>query len=128
VGAVDALQETPAELKHMQLLVGGVGAGKVLNVSSTLRSTPPDYIECADISNASSCRGFDANGFPLHAKVEVAAVEQSLSMRVAKGGVRVPDQINVQLLIEGPARAEVTLVEKSNELVGPLSMHEPASQ
>jgi hypothetical protein len=114
VGAVQALQETPAELRGLQLQVGDT----VLKVDSKLHTTPPDYIECHDVQNGSSCRSFDANGFALPAEVH-AEVHAAVGTSYIGAGDDASD-LRIRFIASGPARAEETLIEASAELIGPL--------
>ena len=117
IGAVEALQETPAVLRSLQLRVGGP-AGQVLSVHTALQSSPPDYVECEDIANASSCRAFNANGFALPTVLDVS----SAAAPGTNIGAGADLGIDVKFSLEGTARAEVTLVEKSTELLGPFRL------
>lgn len=77
-----------------------------------------DYFECADLSNASSCRAFDANNNVLKPAYQpritavVHADSTSIQYTAAAGSV---------------ARAEVTVFEKSPDKLGPFGHDEPTS-
>ena len=53
VGAIEALQETAATVRSLQLQLGD-GARLVLEAS--LRSTPPDYLECGGLTPCRASR------------------------------------------------------------------------
>ena len=65
VGAITALEKTPAELLSVRVGIGSGNRHNFFAVKAKLRSTPPDYLGCADAGNATSCRTNDANGFAL---------------------------------------------------------------
>jgi hypothetical protein len=76
-----------------------------------------DYYECADVSNASSCRAFDANNNPLKTSFQAAAPPPIL---VAKGRGGKADGIVYTAAAGSAARVEVTVFERSAEKMGPF--------
>jgi hypothetical protein len=129
-----------------------VNGGPSLQLATALRSSPPDYVECDNVSNASTCRAFDANGFDLPGAVQPfvpldnptedavadisAARERETSPRRTNSGDvddidgrgagrdsnvgADVDDVTVSLVANGGARVEVTLIERSTDMLGPF--------
>lgn len=115
VGSVDALQEVSGELQSVTVQLSS--QEQLLRVRGALHSSPPDYFECEDVSNASSCRFFDANGFPING----VATTELLPDLPRTTNSSADASISVSLL--GDARAEVVIVEKSSDRLGPIVVH-----
>ena len=133
VGALSALPETAA----------AVGVGSTLAIGGTVSLTVPmvlhgvpcavggrgpegggghagennceDYVECADVSNASSCRVFDANNNEL---------KPARATRASQSQVATPDEltntIEYTAAAGSKARVEVIVFEHSDEKMGPF--------
>jgi len=75
-----------------------------------------DYVECSDITNATSCRAFDANGFALEGGVGRVGARR---VPAAPGA----DAADLTLQYAGTAagRLEITVFESGGEQIGPLA-------
>jgi hypothetical protein len=128
VGAVEALAEAAATFgAHSNVTVG---TSTVL-IPDGLRGAPclssanvtgcADYVECADVSDAASCRAFDANNnaLPLPPGAGFVAVARPVAASVLCGDSA--DSIAVSFETSATARAEVELIERSTtERLGPF--------
>ena len=107
VGTVRALTELPVGLSQARVQVNGQVFSA--NTSTTpLRSVPPDYIECADMTNVSSCRAFDANNFAL----------ADTAHAYTAGSPAAPGLITVTATLDAPA--EIALFEREAAVLGPF--------
>lgn len=141
IGSLSALSETPATVGvGSTLTIGGVVA---LTVPVQLHGVPcavggrgpegggghagenncEDYVECADVSNASSCRVFDANNNELNltrragpgAPTATENVGQQLPATAVLGNA-----IEYSAATGSLARVEVTVFEHSDDKLGPF--------
>jgi hypothetical protein len=108
-------------------LRGGTPAGMVHPTPGTnnpdahpppIASMQCDYIECADVRNASSCRAFDANGFALNGTSSVTATQLSEAAQSDAGSI----EVEYQPVKDWDARVEVSVFEwaADSELLGPF--------
>ena len=105
VGKIEALAEEAATTDGATLSVGR----SKLTVPSLRGGTQADadYLECADVTNASSCQGFDSNNWQLNNTAVVSVTEQDGGGGVGDGG-----SIPVEYKPAGAnARVEVSLFE-----------------
>jgi hypothetical protein len=135
VGRVIAHRERPANLTAATTFVT-VGTQR-LSLPMTLRAKPcppialgvpacamgegcADYLECTVLSDATSCRAFDATNHRLSDASPTAAVADTVATRTAAedGGVLV---VSVGADAADAPRAEVTIIERSTELLGPFA-------
>ena len=79
-----------------------------------------DYLECTALSDATSCRAFDATNHRLSDAAPTAAGADTVPTRTAAedGGVLV---VSVGADAADAPRAEVTIIERSTELLGPFA-------
>ena len=79
-----------------------------------------DYIECTALSDATSCRAFDATNHRLpDAALRSAGPATGAARTAAKdGGVLV---VTVGTDAADASRAEVTIIERATELLGPFA-------
>eukprot|EP01044_Picomonas_judraskeda_P005346 COSAG03_NODE_501_length_7408_cov_12.134218_3_plen_160_part_00 len=129
LGSVVAVGEEAAVLGAGDISVkDGKGMGTVLTLPAGLLRAAPcspvggtfrgcaDYVECGDITNATSCRAFDANGFALEGG---AGRVGSRRVPAAPGA----DAADLTLQYAGTAagRLEITVFESGGEQIGPLA-------
>lgn len=76
-----------------------------------------DYIECADVTNASSCRAFDANGFALNVS-SVTSTQLSEAAHSDAGSI----DVEYQPVKDWDARVEISVFEwaADSDLLGPF--------
>ena len=135
IGRVVAHRELPANLTAATTFVT-VGTQR-LSLPMTLRAKPcppatpgmpacatgegcADYIECTALSDATSCRAFDATNHRLpDAALRPAGPATGAARTAAKdGGVLV---VTVGTDAADASRAEVTIIERATELLGPFA-------
>ena len=111
-------------------LRGGTPAGIVHPTPGTsnpdahpppIASMQSDYIECADVTNASSCRAFDANGFALNIS-NVGQVTTIVVGRTATRSDAASIEIEYKPVKDWDARVEVSVFEwgSDSERLGPF--------
>ena len=77
-----------------------------------------DYVECADVSNASSCRVFDANNNELKQAASATAIRASRPQVASADALA--NTIEYVAAAGSKARVEVTVFEHSDEKMGPF--------
>ena len=135
VGRVVAHRERPANLTAGTFIT--VGASR-LSLPMTLRAKPcppaapgvpacatgegcADYIECTALSDPTSCRAFDATNHRLPDTAPTAAGPVTAAVRtVAEDGGVLTVTVSADAATHD-GRAEVTIIERSTELLGPFA-------
>jgi hypothetical protein len=139
ISSLTALVESAAAIKPGSTITL---AGQTITLKTSLRAFPclvggrgpegggghagenncEDYLECSDLSNASSCSAFDANNNLLRnhaATIRAASQPASVSGGTSSAASR-EAQIVYAAAAGSMARAEVTVIESSSQRMGPF--------
>ena len=137
IGGVEALLESPAmfapgttvSVAHtvLALPAGLRGSACAAQVAANATNVTgcADYVECSDVHDASSCRAYDANNWPLALDATRGAVPRGSApgqgnTELVHGAIDVTFSPSGGGGSGGGARAEITVVERSAETMGPF--------